>query len=84
MQYLHKFFLILNQIHDLLRSFLSHQEDAQEEFGWKLVHGDVFRPPRKGMFLSVLIGNGVQLFVMTLVTLGVKITKFYIFYILMY
>ncbi|XP_051560537.1 transmembrane 9 superfamily member 2-like isoform X2 [Myxocyprinus asiaticus] len=22
-------------------------EDAQEEFGWKLVHGDVFRPPRK-------------------------------------
>lgn len=23
-------------------------EDAQEEFGWKLVHGDVFRPCRKG------------------------------------
>ena len=21
-------------------------EDAQEEFGWKLVHGDIFRPPR--------------------------------------
>jgi len=44
-------------------------EDAQEEFGWKLVHGDVFRPPRKGMFLAVLVGNGVQLFVMTLITL---------------
>ncbi|CAL1530573.1 unnamed protein product [Lymnaea stagnalis] len=44
-------------------------EDAQEEFGWKLVHGDVFRPPRKGMFLAVLVGNGAQLFCMTLITL---------------
>ncbi len=45
------------------------QEDAQEEFGWKLVHGDVFRPPRKGMLLSVFLGNGVQIFFMTLITL---------------
>lgn len=45
-------------------------EDAQEEFGWKLVHGDVFRPPRKGMLLSVLLGSGAQLFCMALVTLG--------------
>lgn len=44
-------------------------EDAQEEFGWKLVHGDVFRPPRKGMILAVLLGSGVQVFVMTLITL---------------
>ncbi|XP_071453601.1 transmembrane 9 superfamily member 2 [Hetaerina americana] len=45
-------------------------EDAQEEFGWKLVHGDVFRPPRKGMLLSVLLGSGTQVFAMTLVTLA--------------
>ncbi|XP_015601918.1 transmembrane 9 superfamily member 2 isoform X2 [Cephus cinctus] len=45
-------------------------EDAQEEFGWKLVHGDIFRPPRKGMLLSVLLGSGVQVFFMTLVTLA--------------
>ncbi|KAK2582521.1 hypothetical protein KPH14_004818 [Odynerus spinipes] len=45
-------------------------EDAQEEFGWKLVHGDVFRPPRKGMLLSVLLGSGIQVFFMTLVTLA--------------
>lgn len=45
-------------------------EDAQEEFGWKLVHGDVFRPPRKGMLLSVLLGSGVQVFCMTLITLA--------------
>jgi len=44
-------------------------EDAQEEFGWKLVHGDIFRPPRKGMLLSVFVGSGVQVFIMTLVTL---------------
>ncbi|XP_046747460.1 transmembrane 9 superfamily member 2 isoform X2 [Diprion similis] len=45
-------------------------EDAQEEFGWKLVHGDVFRPPRKGMLLSVLLGSGIQVFFMALITLA--------------
>lgn len=44
-------------------------EDAQEEFGWKLLHGDVFRPPRKGMILSVFVGSGTQVFLMALVTL---------------
>ena len=39
-------------------------EDAQEEFGWKLVHGDVFRPPRKGMLLSVFIGSGTKLLIL--------------------
>ncbi|XP_038835342.1 transmembrane 9 superfamily member 2-like isoform X1 [Salvelinus namaycush] len=46
-----------------------HHEDAQEEFGWKLVHGDVFRPPRKGMLLSVFLGSGTQIFIMIFVTL---------------
>jgi len=45
-------------------------EDAQEEFGWKLVHGDVFRPPRKGMLLSVFIGSGTQLISMVSITLA--------------
>ncbi|EDW13515.2 transmembrane 9 superfamily member 2 [Drosophila mojavensis] len=45
-------------------------EDAQEEFGWKLVHGDVFRPPRKGMLLSVFLGSGVQVLAMSMVTLA--------------
>ncbi|XP_053607218.1 transmembrane 9 superfamily member 2 [Plodia interpunctella] len=45
-------------------------EDAQEEFGWKLVHGDVFRPPRRGMLLAVFLGSGAQVFGMTLVTLA--------------
>lgn len=45
-------------------------EEAQEEFGWKLVHGDVFRAPSAIMLLSVVIGSGTQLlstFVITLI-----------------
>uniref|UniRef100_A0A672YQL7 Transmembrane 9 superfamily member n=1 Tax=Sphaeramia orbicularis TaxID=375764 RepID=A0A672YQL7_9TELE len=45
------------------------KEDAQEESGWKQVHGDVFRPPRKGMLLSVFLGQGTQIFIMTFITL---------------
>jgi len=33
-----------------------------EETGWKLVHGDVFRPPVKGRtLLSVCVGTGLQI-----------------------
>jgi transmembrane 9 superfamily member 2/4 len=44
---------------------------VQEDYGWKLVWGEVFRPPRNVMPLSVLIGNGAQLTTMVGVTLGV-------------
>eukprot|EP00970_Alexandrium_tamarense_P004271 scaffold715_cov192-Alexandrium_tamarense.AAC.26 len=37
-------------------------EEAQEETGWKLVHGDVFRPPQSHpLLLCVLVGTGTQL-----------------------
>jgi len=37
-------------------------EEAQEESGWKLVHGDVFRPPLVSpMLLSVFVGTGAQI-----------------------
>ncbi|PAN23076.1 hypothetical protein PAHAL_4G065100 [Panicum hallii] len=48
---------------------LEDQEDAQEETGWKLVHGDVFRPPVNADLLCVYVGTGVQFFGMLLVTL---------------
>lgn len=48
---------------------LDTQEDAQEETGWKLVHGDVFRPPAYSELLCVYVGTGVQFFGMLLVTL---------------
>ncbi|KAH9949582.1 endosomal P24A protein [Amylocystis lapponica] len=44
-------------------------EDVQEDWGWKLVHGEVFRTPRNPMVLSVLVGNGAQLCAMVGVTL---------------
>lgn len=46
------------------------QEDVQEDFGWKLVHGEVFRAPRWPIALSVLVGNGAQLVTMAGITLG--------------
>ncbi|CAB3370295.1 transmembrane 9 superfamily member 2 [Cloeon dipterum] len=64
--------ILLRTLHkDIARyNQIDSGEDAQEEFGWKLVHGDVFRPPRKGMLLSVLLGSGMQVLCMTLVTLA--------------
>ncbi|KAI8618917.1 endosomal P24A protein [Chytriomyces sp. MP71] len=55
---------------------LDSQEDPQEDFGWKLVHGDVFRTPVHGIFLSVLVGSGAQTFVMTCMTLLFAIMGF--------
>lgn len=48
---------------------LETQEEAQEETGWKLVHGDVFRPPTNSDLLCIYVGTGVQFFGMTLITM---------------
>ncbi|XP_073309674.1 transmembrane 9 superfamily member 7-like [Primulina huaijiensis] len=48
---------------------LETQDEAQEETGWKLVHGDVFRAPINSGLLCVYVGTGVQIFGMTLVTM---------------
>jgi transmembrane 9 superfamily protein 2/4 len=45
-------------------------EDAKEEYGWKLVHADVFRPPQTmPTVFAAMVGSGVHLLVMTFVTL---------------
>ena len=52
-------------------------DEAQEETGWKLVHGEVFRPPSfSPMLLSVLVGSGAQIFVMAFVLLFFAILGF--------
>jgi len=63
--------ILLRTLHkDIARyNQIDSGEDAQEEFGWKLVHGDVFRPPRKGMLLSVFLGSGTQILCMSGITL---------------
>jgi len=40
-----------------------------EESGWKLVHGDVFRPPKYVRLLTAFYGAGIQIFCMVLITL---------------
>ncbi|WVR08326.1 hypothetical protein IAU60_005379 [Kwoniella sp. DSM 27419] len=44
-------------------------EEVQEDYGWKLVHGEVFRLPSRPMVLSVMVGNGAHLVMMCIVTL---------------
>ncbi|XP_064486215.1 transmembrane 9 superfamily member 4-like [Ornithodoros turicata] len=44
-------------------------EDTLEETGWKLVHGDVFRPPQYPKFFVAVIGSGIQIFFMTFITI---------------
>lgn len=48
---------------------LESAEEAQEETGWKLVHGDVFRPPPRASHLATYVGTGVQLLGMSIVTM---------------
>jgi len=63
--------IMMRTLHADIRRYreMENQEDAQEETGWKLVHGDVFRPPSRPLLLSVLVGTGVQVFSMALITM---------------
>lgn len=44
-------------------------DEMMEETGWKLVHGDVFRPPPRRMLFAAVIGSGIQVFLMALITI---------------
>lgn len=44
-------------------------DEAIEETGWKLVHGDVFRPPKTSRLFAAVIGSGIQILLMALITL---------------
>jgi transmembrane 9 superfamily protein 2/4 len=46
-----------------------NEDEAQEETGWKLVHGDVFRPPEHPVLLSALLGTGCQVVCMCIITI---------------
>jgi transmembrane 9 superfamily protein 2/4 len=49
---------------DLSGSGGDMEDGVQEDSGWKLVHGDVFRTPNHSLMLSIFLGNGAQLFFM--------------------
>ena len=40
-----------------------------DEYGWKQVHGDVFRPAAKPLLFSALLGTGYQLLTVTVVVI---------------
>jgi len=42
------------------------ERDLGDEYGWKQVHGDVFRPAANSMLFSSMIGTGAQLAVVVL------------------
>jgi len=70
--------IIMRTIHADFRRYEmeNNQDDAPEETGWKLVHGDVFRPPSRPMLLSVLVGTGVQVFAMSVITMVFAVLGF--------
>ncbi|KAJ3308713.1 Transmembrane 9 super member 4, partial [Gonapodya sp. JEL0774] len=49
------------------------KEEQEDTTGWKLVHGDVFRPPRYGGLLAPLLGSGIQFALMIFSTTSILI-----------
>ncbi|XP_021044402.1 transmembrane 9 superfamily member 2-like [Mus pahari] len=41
----------------------------RRQFGWRLIHGSVFRLPEHSLLLSILLGQGTQVFIMTFLCL---------------
>jgi len=52
------------------------REEAREETGWKLISGDVFRPPKYAALLAVYIGTGVQVLGMAIFTICFAVLGF--------
>merc|ERR1719454_957685 len=63
--------ILLRTLHRDITKYneLASADEAFEETGWKLVHGDVFRKPRHARWLAVSVGSGVQILGMSVVTL---------------
>jgi len=70
--------IMLRTLHRDLRRYndAEAKEEAAEEGGWKLVHGDVFRPPQRSALLSVYVGTGVQVLGMSVVTMCFAVAGF--------
>jgi transmembrane 9 superfamily protein 2/4 len=61
---------------DLSGTSAAIEDGVQEDSGWKLVHGDVFRTPGSPLILSVFLGNGAQILVMTGFTIAFALLGF--------
>jgi len=63
--------ILLRTLHRDITQYneVATEEEAREETGWKLVHGDVFRRPHHSTLLAVSVGSGMQVVGMAVVTL---------------
>jgi transmembrane 9 superfamily protein 2/4 len=59
----------LAMYNELATSDAENGAEIREETGWKLVYGDVLRPPAHAQYLSILCGAGAQVVCMTILTL---------------
>jgi hypothetical protein len=53
------------------------EDDDQEDYGWKLIHGDVFRFPASKSLFAAFIGVGAQLLTTSLAVLGLSLLGSY-------
>ncbi len=49
------------------------ERDLGDEYGWKQVHGDVFRSPTHPLLFSSLIGSGYQIATVTVLCITITI-----------
>merc|ERR1712038_1660125 len=65
--------ILMRALHKDFRRYNAEDPEAielqQEETGWKLVHGDVFRKPANPSLFAAMVGTGVQVNAMCLLTL---------------
>jgi len=55
---------------------LEEEDGDMEDYGWKLIHGDVFRFPQEKMLFSSLVGNGAQFLLLSFSILVLALTGF--------
>jgi hypothetical protein len=51
----------------------AQERDLGDEYGWKQVHGDVFRPATSPILFSALIGTGYQIAFVATCTITIAI-----------
>lgn len=64
--------ILMRALHKDLRRYNAdpeEQEHEQEERGWKLIYGDVFRTPSYPSLFATVVGSGVQMYAMSLLTI---------------
>lgn len=54
---------------------IEQDRDLGDEYGWKQVHGDVFRPSSHPLIFSSLIGSGCQIFSVSLIVIIVAMVE---------